>query len=125
MKNSFLQEAKEKSDFISTFQRKRLGIVVTVRPNPNMPLQAVKCLNIPVGEAVAIFNQDMGVNVVYTRRKAKKYVAIMTTEHNAFSYVEKKKTEAHVWYNAAKGGVDTFNQICAASNTSRKINRWP
>ena len=93
---------------VQRLKDRKLGIVGTVRPKPNMPLKAVKWLNIPLGEAVALFNHDMGVNVVYTRRKPKKYVAIMTTEHNAFPYVENKKTEAHRFYNASKGGVHNF-----------------
>ena len=110
---------------VQHLKEKSLGIVGTVRPKPNMPLNAVKWLNIPIGESVALFNHEMGVNVIYTRRKPKKYVTIMTTEHNGFSYVEKKKTEAHMFYNASKGGVDTFDQMCAATQTARKTNRWP
>ena len=80
---------------------------------------------LPVGESVALFNHELGVNVVYTRNDNKKFVTIIRTEHNAFSYVEKTKIEAHMMYNASKGGVDTFDQMCAATNVARGTNRWP
>ena len=38
--------------------------------------------------------------------------------------VEKTKTEAHMFYNAAKGGTDAFDQRCAVTSCSRKSNRW-
>ena len=85
----------------------------------------MKALNIPVGEAVALYNHALGVNIIYTRRKPQKYTALITTEHHGFSYVEKKKTEAHMFYNGSKGGVDTFNQMCSATNCARKTDRWP
>ena len=44
----------------------------------------------------------------------------MTTIHNKFTYVEDNKTEAHMFYNASKGEVDTFDQMCEHSDTERK-----
>ena len=49
----------------------------------------------------------------------------MTTVHNKFTYVEQSKTEAHMFYNASKGGVDTFDMMCASSDIGRKTARWP
>ena len=110
---------------VQKLQLKGLGCVGTIRKKPTMPLPTVQLMNIPEGEVVALFNHEMGVNVVYLRRPKQKYVAIITTVHNAFSYVENMKTEAHMFYNASKGGVDTFDQMCATTDTSRKTNRWP
>ena len=31
----------------------------------------------------------------------------------------------HMFYNATKGGVDTFDQTCASISCSRKTRRWP
>ena len=55
----------------------------------------------------------------------KKVLGIITTIHNAFSNVEDKKTEAHMFYNASKGGVDTFDHMCAHYDIGRKTRRWP
>ena len=49
----------------------------------------------------------------------------MTTVHNKFTYVEDTKTEAQMFYNASKGGVDTFDMMCAQSDISRKSVCWP
>ena len=109
---------------VEQLQRIGAGLVGTTRPKKYLPFDAVKLMNLPIGESVALYDHDSKVNVVYTKVKSKKFVALLTTEHNAFSYVEKQKTEVHMHYNASKGGVDTFDMKCAASNTSRKTKRW-
>ena len=110
---------------VQALDDKNCGLVGTIKPKPTFPLEAVKCLNIPIGESVALYNHVYGVNVVYTRKEADKWVILISTEHHGFSYVEDKKTEMHMFYNSKKGGVDSFDQLCAASNTARKSNRWP
>ena len=112
-------------DLVRDLTRHNMGLVGTVRPKKNLPHVAVKALNIPVGESVALYNHIDKVNMVVTKVKDAKSVSLLSTEHHAFSYVEPPKTEIHMYYNAAKGGVDSFDQRCAASNTSRKTRRWP
>ena len=80
-------------------------------------------LNLEKDESVAIFNHTDGINVVYKKVKPKKHVAVMTTVHNKFTYVEDTKTEAHMFYNASKGGVDTFDMMFAHSDIGRKTVR--
>ena len=64
-------------------------------------------------ENLAFYNHKERINVVFKRTKPKKVLGIITTIHNVFSNVEDKKTEAHMFYNASKGGVDTFDHMCA------------
>merc|ERR1711895_383645 len=39
--------------------------------------------------------------------------------------IRMNKTEAHMFYNAGKGGTDAFDQRCAITSCSRRTNRWP
>ena len=103
----------------------QMHIVGTIRRKPYLPIDHVRAMKIPLKESVALYNHEHKVNVVYQRVKPQKYVAILTTVHNSFSNVEKQKTEASMYYNAAKGGVDAFDQMCATSNCGRKTRRWP
>ena len=76
-------------------------------------------------ESVAFFDHTSKINVVYNKGKSTKHVTVLTTLHNKFTLVEEEKTEAHMFYNASMGGIDTFDMMCAASSTSRKTRRWP
>ena len=80
-----------------------------------------KGLHLDVNESVAIFDHTNKINVVYKKVKSTKHVALLTTIHNSFTDVEGQKTKAHMYYNASKGGVDSFDNMCAMSST----NRWP
>ena len=104
-----------------------MHLVGTIRqPKPYLPTKKwINDLKLPMNECVPIYHHDHKVNVIYKRVKPTKHVAIMTTIHNKFTDVEDSKTEAHMFYNASKGGVDAFDMMCAASNTSRKTRRWP
>ena len=50
---------------------------------------------------------------------------ILSTSHHNPSVIEKSKTELQMFYNATKGGVDTFDQLCSLTNCIRKTRRWP
>ena len=50
---------------------------------------------------------------------------ILSTIHYDPTVVEKQKTDLVMYYNATKGGVDTFDQLCGNLSVSRKTNRWP
>ena len=56
--------------------------------------------------------------------RAAKFVGVLSTLHNNLYVVEKTKTEAHMFYNAGKGGTDAFDQRCAVTSCSRKSRRW-
>ena len=54
-----------------------------------------------------------------------KQMRLLTTIHNHHTYVEGNKTEANMFYNKAKGGVDAFDLMCSNATTNRKTRRWP
>ena len=107
-------------------QAKKMHLVGTIRPKAYLPEKKItKDEHLEEDESVAIFQHHNKVNVVYKRAKKNKVVCVLTTVHNKFTYVEKMKTEAHMFYNASKGGVDAFDKMCADTSVSRKTNRWP
>ena len=57
--------------------------------------------------------------------KSEKYVGVLSTIHNNLSVVEGTKTEAHMFYNACKGGTDAFDALCSNTSCSRMTRRWP
>ena len=104
--------------------REEMHLVGTIRPKAYMPMETVKNMRMGVKEAVAYFHHEKKVNMVSKKTK-KKHVTFLTTIHNKFTYVENMKTEVNMFYNAAKGGVDAFDMMCAATSTNRKTERWP
>ena len=51
-------------------------------------------------------------------------MGIISTIHHKLTVVEKTKTQAHMFYNAGKGGTDAFDQRCAVTSCRRKTRRW-
>jgi hypothetical protein len=47
--------------------------------------------------------------------------------HSGSSLISEEtgKPDMIMFYNATKGGVDTFDQMCGHMSTSRKTKRWP
>ena len=100
--------------------------VGTIRPKPYLlSKHTLKNIQLPIGESVATFHHEDKINVVYKRTKSAKFVNLLTTIHNRLTNVEHGKTEAHMWYNASKGGTDTFDQMCWITSCNRKTARWP
>ena len=108
-----------------SLQREGMHLVGTILKKPQLPCQYVLDCKIPLKDNMAIYNHKDFINVVFKRTKPKNVLGIITTIHNVFSNVEEKKTEAHMFYNASKGGVDSFDQMCAHNDTGRKNRRWP
>ena len=63
------------------------------------------------------------MSFILKKVRAQKYVGILSTLHHKLTVV-KTKTQAHMFYNAGKGGTDTFDQRCAVTSCSRKSRRW-
>ena len=100
-------------------------LVGTICEKPYLPSMSVAAQGLYVGESLAVFNHEDKVNVVYQRVKPTKTCRIMTTKHFDFTDVEEGKTEATMFYNGAKSGVDAFDKMCADTSTARKTQRWP
>ena len=103
-----------------------MHLVGTIRMNKSfLPSKGfVKSLKLPKDDTVAFYNHAKNMNLVVKKVKSSKYVGILSTLHNNLTVVEGTKTEAHMFYNAGKGGTDAFDQRCAITSCSRKTNRW-
>ena len=101
-----------------------MHLVGTIKPKPYLPHESY-CYNV-VGEqeCVALYDHDERISIVMKRKKGKKIVTVLSTLHNGHTYVEGLKTEAHMYYNATKGGVDGFDKIVALHSVHRKTYRW-
>ena len=74
----------------------------------------------------AIFGFKKKTTIVAYKSNNKKHVAVLSTMHHDDNFdVEPRKPEIVMSYNAAKGGVDSMDQMCHAVITKRKTNRWP
>nr|CAI5846771.1 unnamed protein product [Callosobruchus analis] len=69
------------------------------------------------------FTQDV-VLVSHTPRK-NKVMLLSTMQTNDEVDQSSGKSEVNLFYNATKGGVDVFDQICHSKSTARRTNRWP
>ena len=64
------------------------------------------------------------LSLIVKKVRAQKYVGIISTIHHKLTVVEKTKTQAHMFYNAGKGGTDAFDQCCSVTSCRRKTRRW-
>ena len=101
-----------------------MHLVGTIRPKPYMPLELLSH-PLEIGESAALYNYEDKTTLLCQRVKSTKRIQILSTVHHKPSTVEDKKTHLHMYYNATKGGVDTFDQMCASISCSRKTRRWP
>lgn len=77
----------------------------------------------PVGTTGFLFHDY--VTAISYKPKADKTVALLSTLHHDFEIGAKNKATALLYYNKHKGGVDTFDQLCANHNCGRQTRRWP
>lgn len=63
--------------------------------------------------------------ISYVGKKNKATVLISTMHDRIFTDPETNKPEIIVYYNANKGGVDSLDEKCAKSTSSRRTRRWP
>ena len=101
-----------------------MHLVGTIRPKPYTP-SVMLTTPLEVGECVASYNYEDKVTLLCQRVKTTKRIEILSTVHHNPSVIENEKSHMHMFYNATKGGVDTFDQICSALTCSRKTRRWP
>ncbi|KAG7161264.1 PiggyBac transposable element-derived protein 4-like 4 [Homarus americanus] len=60
-----------------------------------------------------------------TAKTKKKLVLLLSSMHTQPTIGNTGKPEVIEFYNATKGGVDTFDQMCAHYSCARKTKRWP
>ncbi|XP_068204475.1 piggyBac transposable element-derived protein 4-like isoform X1 [Palaemon carinicauda] len=101
-----------------------MHLVGAIRPKPYTP-SVMLTTPLELGECVASYNYKDKVTLLCQRVKATKRIQILSTVHHNPTVIENQKSHIHIFYNATKGGVDTFDQICSALTCSRKTRRWP
>ena len=112
---------------VETLRIHNMHAVGTIRMNKTQlpPKAFIKSLKLPKGETVAFHNHQRQMILAVKKVKAEKYVGVISTIHNKLTVVEGRKTEAHMFYNASKGGVDVFDMMCAQTDIGRKTVCWP
>ncbi|XP_068213719.1 piggyBac transposable element-derived protein 4-like, partial [Palaemon carinicauda] len=100
-----------------------MHLVGTIRPKPYLPTVLLST-PMELGESVATYNYKDKVTVLCQRVKPTKRIQILSTVHHNPTVIEDHKSHMHMFYNATKGGVDTFDQMCSALTCSRKTRRW-
>ena len=103
---------------------KGIEFVGTIKPKPYLP-KALMDQKLKVGESVAVFNYEQKVTLLCHMGSKTKKVQLLSTMHHNPTVVEKIKTDVQMFYNATKGGVDTFDQLCNKTSCIRMTNRWP
>ncbi|KAL7646076.1 UNVERIFIED_CONTAM: hypothetical protein RMT77_002977 [Armadillidium vulgare] len=80
-----------------------------------------------LGSRAFLFPHEMTlVSYVSTTPKTKrKIVLLLSSMHTNPVLSASGKPEIIEYYNHTKGGVDTFDQMCASSSCGRKTRRWP
>ena len=104
-------------------QKNGLDFIGTIKDKPYLP-KILNTMKIEVGKSVALYNYEKNITLICHQAKSKK-VQLLTTIHHKPSVMEKSKTDIQMFYNAAKGGVDTFDQLCANTSCIRGTRRWP
>ena len=107
-----------------SLQKKGLDFVGTVKDKPYLPKPHTQ-MKLKVGDSVALYNYEDKVTHITHQANKKKRVQLLTTIHHRPSVIEKVKTDTQMFYNATKGGVDTFDQLCANTSCIRSTRRWP
>lgn len=109
------------------YNESKLTMVGTIKKNKRELPKAFtnpKFSDRQVGSSMFLFHQE--ITAVSYKPKANKVVTLVSTMHDGASINEvSKKPEIILTYNATKGSVDTFDQMCQNMNCSRKTMRWP
>ncbi|XP_064094353.1 piggyBac transposable element-derived protein 4-like [Macrobrachium nipponense] len=105
-----------------------LTLVGTVRANkPEIPPVMREKKDRRPGSSAFLFTDDLTlVSYVPNTQTTKKNVLLLSSMHTQ-QVVNDVTGKPNIieYYNETKGGVDTFDQMCATYNCSRKTNRWP
>lgn len=105
-----------------------LTYVGTVRANKKeIPPEMIDKSLFKHGQSAFLFDKKMTL-VTYAKDKkktTKKLVLLVSSQHDQPTLADNGKPEIIMDYNANKGGVDTFDQMCAYSSCGRMTKRWP
>lgn len=105
-----------------------MTLVGTVRANKKeIPKEMKEKGTRERGSSAFLYTKEMTLvsYVSDTSKTTKKLVLLLSSQHSQPNIGTKGKPEIIDFYNSTKGGVDTFDQMCALSSCSRKTRRWP
>ncbi|XP_064100832.1 uncharacterized protein LOC135211454 [Macrobrachium nipponense] len=94
----------------------------TIRQKPYIPKELSESA-FPVKDSVAVFNYEHNLTLQCQQVSVTKKVMLLNSLHHDPSEIERRKTIIQMFYNVAKGGVDTFDQMCSTSNCAHKTRR--
>ncbi|KAL7868524.1 hypothetical protein SRHO_G00099080 [Serrasalmus rhombeus] len=104
-----------------------MTIVGTVKANKREIPHVMKDKeNRTPGSSAFLFTKELTlVSFLPDTATKKKLVLFLSSMHTQASIGSTHKPEVIEFYNQTKGGVDTFDQMCAHYSCSRKTKRWP
>lgn len=105
-----------------------MTLVGTVRANKREIPECIRKKDARTpGSSAFLYTKDMTlVSHLPKTKAAKKNVLLLSSMHTQGNVNPVSgKPEIVEYYNETKGGVDTFDQMCATYSCSRKTNRWP
>ncbi|KAL7633073.1 UNVERIFIED_CONTAM: hypothetical protein RMT77_016649 [Armadillidium vulgare] len=105
-----------------------MTLVGTVKGNKKeIPTEMKEKHNREIGSSAFLYTKEMTlVSYVPTSSKTKKKVVLfLSSMHSQPTLGQSGKPEIIEYYNRTKGGVDSFDQMCAIYSCGRKTKRWP
>ncbi|XP_062870546.1 piggyBac transposable element-derived protein 4-like [Trichomycterus rosablanca] len=104
-----------------------MTIVGTVKANKREIPHVMKDKeNRTPGSIAFLFTKELTlVSFLPDTASKKKLVLLLSSMHTQPSIGSTHKPEVIEFYNQTKGGVDTFDQMCAHYSCARKTKRWP
>ena len=105
---------QDKITLVGTLKKNKREIPTEFLPNKQKPISS------------SMFGFQKHATLVFFTQKSNKSVVLLSTMHrDAKVDAETKKPEIIQFYNSAKGGVDTVDQLCGNYSVSRRTCWWP
>lgn len=100
-----------------------MEFVSAIRQKSHLPKELMS-IKLEKGNSVAVYNYN-NVTFLSHQDSKNKRVQLLSTIHHRPTVVEKVKMDVQMFYNATKGGVNTFDRLCSSATCCRKTRRWP
>lgn len=100
--------------YVGTMKKNKREIPANFQPNRRRK----------VGDSVYGFTEDLTL-LSYAGKKGKATIFISSMHHNKEDDPEIRKPTIVSFYNLTKGGVDSVDEKCSKSCSSRRTRRWP
>lgn len=105
---------QNKLTFVGTLKKNKREIPVSFLPNKNRE----------EGSSLYGFREEVTL-ISYVGKKGKATLLLSSMHFAKSTDPETQKPEIVSFYNRNKGGVDTLDEKCAKSSSSRRTRRWP